>query len=123
RIPLTGGLLMRCFPPPADVRFYAGVDLHARPLFLIVLDHDGKTRLRRNLSAVPQPFLHAVQSFRGGRRSPQACWVRLVLGLWGQESRPPKREQAGSRIEDLRRRCQDPGANGVKETPNTPWPV
>ena len=29
---------MRCFQPPADARFYAGVDLHARPLFLCVLD-------------------------------------------------------------------------------------
>src|SRR5262245_30147782 len=30
--PRTGGLLRRCFQPPADTRFYAGVDLHARVL-------------------------------------------------------------------------------------------
>ena len=40
---------MRCFQPPADVRFYAGVDLHARSLFLCVLDRDGQEPLR------PQP--------------------------------------------------------------------
>jgi transposase len=57
---------MRFFQPPADVRFYAGVDLHARSLFLVVLDHDGKTRLSRNLSAAPEPFLHAVAPFRDG---------------------------------------------------------
>ena len=47
---------MRCFQPPADIRFYAGVDLHARSLFLVVLDHDGKTRFSRNLPAAPNPF-------------------------------------------------------------------
>jgi transposase len=57
---------MRYFQPPADVRFYAGVDLHARSLFLVVLDHDGKTRFSRNLPAAPQPFLHAVEPFREG---------------------------------------------------------
>jgi len=29
---------MRYFLPPADTRFYAGIDLHARSLFLCVLD-------------------------------------------------------------------------------------
>jgi hypothetical protein len=42
---------MRFFQPPADARFYAGVDLHARPLFLCVLDRDGQQRLARNLAA------------------------------------------------------------------------
>jgi hypothetical protein len=31
---------MRCFIPPADTRFYTGVDLHARALFHVVLDRD-----------------------------------------------------------------------------------
>lgn len=57
---------MRCFQPPADVRFYAGVDLHARSLFLVVLDRDGHGRFARNLSAAPAPFLKAVQPFRQG---------------------------------------------------------
>ena len=55
---------MRCFQPPADIRFYAGVDLHARSLFLVVLDRDGQARLSRNLPAAPEPFLKAVQPFR-----------------------------------------------------------
>ena len=40
---------MRTFTPPADTRFYAGVDLHARSLFLVILDADGQTRFARNL--------------------------------------------------------------------------
>ncbi len=55
---------MRFFQPSVDVRFYAGVDLHAKSLFLCVLDRDGKTRLSRNLTAAPEPFLKAVQPFR-----------------------------------------------------------
>src|SRR6516164_3901071 len=57
---------MRCFLPPADSRFYAGVDLHARSLFLCVLDRDGQERFARNLAAAPAPFLKAVQPFREG---------------------------------------------------------
>src|SRR5215470_7234198 len=47
---------MRCFQPPADVRFYAGIDL----------DADGHERLSRNLPAAPAPFLKAVTPFRTG---------------------------------------------------------
>jgi transposase len=57
---------MRCFQPPADSRFYAGVDLHARSLFLSILDRDGQARFARNLPAAPEPFLKAVEPFREG---------------------------------------------------------
>ena len=50
---------MRYFQPPADTRFYAGVDLHARSLFLVILDHTGQIRYARNLPANPQPFRKA----------------------------------------------------------------
>jgi hypothetical protein len=57
---------MRSFQPPADTRFYAGVDLHARSLYLVVLDRDGQARFGKNLPAAPEPFLRAVQPFREG---------------------------------------------------------
>jgi transposase len=57
---------MRYFQPPADSRFYAGIDLHARSLFLCILDRDGQQRFSRNLPAAPEPFLRAVQPFRDG---------------------------------------------------------
>jgi|SRR5579885_1143600 len=53
-------------PTPADTRFYAGVDLHARSLYLVVLDRDGLIRFGRNLPAQPEPFLRAVNPFRDG---------------------------------------------------------
>src|SRR5438270_2704355 len=57
---------MRSFQPPADTRFYAGVDLHARSLYLVVLDRDGQARFGRNHPAAPEPFLRAVAPFRDG---------------------------------------------------------
>jgi transposase len=47
-------------------RFYAGGDLHARSLYLHVLDDTGRTRFERNLPASPEAFLHAVEPFRDG---------------------------------------------------------
>lgn len=43
---------------------YVGVDLHARTLFVCVLDHAGAVQLSRNLPAKPQPFLDAITPFR-----------------------------------------------------------
>src|SRR5262245_44904220 len=57
---------MRCYQPPVQTRFYAGVDLHARSLFLTILDRDGQARFARNLPAAPEPFLKAIQPFQEG---------------------------------------------------------
>jgi transposase len=45
-------------------RFYAGGDLHARTLYLHVLDADGRTVFDQNLPARPDAFLDAVAPFR-----------------------------------------------------------
>jgi transposase len=47
-------------------RFYAGVDLHARTLYLCVLDQAGTTVFHQNLKADPATFLQAVAPFRDG---------------------------------------------------------
>jgi transposase len=57
---------MRTFSPPVNTRFYAGVDLHARAIFVVVLDADGQVRFARNLPANPESFLHAIEPFRDG---------------------------------------------------------
>jgi transposase len=43
---------------------YVGVDLHARTLYVCVLDHAGQVQLSRNLPAKPEPFLAALGPFR-----------------------------------------------------------
>src|SRR4249920_1308076 len=45
---------------------YCGVDLHARSLFVNVLDHTGATRLERDIPASPAAFLDAVGPYREG---------------------------------------------------------
>jgi len=55
---------MRFYQQPH--RFYAGGDLHARNLYLHVLDDQGQTRFEQNLPANPDAFLHAVAPFRDG---------------------------------------------------------
>src|SRR5215510_16277910 len=64
---------MRTFQPPANTRFYAGVDLHARAAFVVVLDRDGQVVFAKNLPAQPEPFLRAVQPFRAGLLVACAC--------------------------------------------------
>ena len=48
----------------ATAASYVGVDLHARTLYVCVLDQAGTLRLSKNLPAEPQPFLAAVAPFR-----------------------------------------------------------
>jgi transposase len=45
-------------------RFYCGVDLHARTMFVHVVDHKGKAVFERDLPADPQAFLRAIKPFR-----------------------------------------------------------
>jgi len=45
-------------------QFYCGVDLHARSMYVHVLDAKGKTRFDDDLAADPDEFLHAIKPFR-----------------------------------------------------------
>ena len=45
-------------------RYYCGIDLHARSMYLCILDHDGEVVLHRNVRAEPEPFLKAIAPYR-----------------------------------------------------------
>jgi transposase len=47
-------------------QFYCGVDLHARSMYLCILDHQGSVVLHQDLPAEPATFLEAVAPFREG---------------------------------------------------------
>jgi transposase len=53
---------MRFYTQPHD--FYCGIDLHARSMYLCILDRDGKIVLHRNMTAAPAPFLAAIAPYR-----------------------------------------------------------
>jgi len=55
---------MRVYTTPHS--HYCGVDLHARSLFVHVLDHAGTTRLERDIPASPAAFLDAIGPYRDG---------------------------------------------------------
>ena len=45
-------------------RYYCGIDLHARWMYLCILDPQGEVLLHRNLRACPETFLKAVDPYR-----------------------------------------------------------
>jgi transposase len=53
---------MRCYT--GQHRFYVGVDLHARTLYVHALDAKGKTVFEQELPTDPDAFLDALQPFR-----------------------------------------------------------
>jgi transposase len=50
----------------AQHRFYCGIDLHARTMYLCVLDQAGLVLLHQNLPSNPEAFLAAIAPFRDG---------------------------------------------------------
>jgi transposase len=53
---------MRFYTKPH--KFYCGIDLHARTMYLCILNHDGEILLHRNMKAAPEPFLQAIAPYR-----------------------------------------------------------
>jgi transposase len=58
-------------PKGADMRFYTkthkhycGIDLHAKKMYLCILDASGNVLLHRNIASAPESFLKAVAPFR-----------------------------------------------------------
>jgi transposase len=45
-------------------QFYCGIDLHARTMYLCVLNQDGEIMLHRNMKAAPDTFLKAIAPYR-----------------------------------------------------------
>ena len=44
--------------------FYCGIDLHARVMYLCVMDQGGEILLHKNLPADPDAFLKAIAPYR-----------------------------------------------------------
>src|SRR5256886_16647229 len=44
--------------------FYCGIDLHARTMYVCILDQAGETLLHRNMTATPEALLTAIAPYR-----------------------------------------------------------
>src|SRR5215467_9235558 len=46
--------------------FYCGIDLHARSMYVCIVNHAAEILLHRNMKAAPEPFLKAIAPYREG---------------------------------------------------------
>lgn len=46
-------------------QYYCGIDLHARTMYLCIVDRDGNVLIHRNMKSAAEPFLQAVAPYRG----------------------------------------------------------
>lgn len=45
-------------------KYYCGIDLHARSMYICILDQEGNTLLHKNFKTNPESFLRAIQPYR-----------------------------------------------------------
>ena len=65
---------------------YCGIDLHARTMYLCILNQAGAIVLHRNMPADPDSFLKAVDPFRKDIVVAGRVYLHLVLA--GRSLRP-----------------------------------
>ena len=47
-------------------QFYCGIDLHARSMYVCIVNPEGEIMLHRNMKASPDTFLKAIAPYREG---------------------------------------------------------
>jgi transposase len=70
-------------PPP----FSCGIDLHARPLYVCILDQGGEGLVHRHMQSDPEAFLKAIAPYRQGLGVAVEClctWYWLAA-LWADQ--------------------------------------
>jgi transposase len=45
-------------------QFYCGIDLHARSMYICIIDSEGEIRVHRNIKAQPESFLKVIAPYR-----------------------------------------------------------
>ncbi len=45
-------------------KYYCGIDLHARKMYLCILNQEGEILLHKNIQTRPDTFLKAIQPYR-----------------------------------------------------------
>ena len=79
---------MRFYTKPHP--FYCGIDLHARSMYVCIVNQEGEILVHRNMKAAPDPFLKAVAPYRDGLVVAVECiftWYWLA-DLCAQEGIP-----------------------------------
>jgi hypothetical protein len=90
---------MRTFTPPAGTRFYAGVDLHARALFLVILKTVAPTHDRMRVILDPAYY---------------ATWLDTMKSVDGSPLRPyPAEAMTATAVSTYVNNAQHQGAECI----------
>src|SRR5262245_17207807 len=60
-------------------QFYCGIDLHARSMYVCIVNQEGDILVHRHMNAAPEPFLTAVVPYRDGLVVAVEC---LFIWYW-----------------------------------------
>ena len=60
-------------------KYYCGIDLHTKKMYVCILDAEGKIRLHQNIKTDPESFLQIINTLPGGCRRGCRVHVHLVL--------------------------------------------
>ena len=60
-------------------QFYCGIALHARTMYICILNQDGEIMVHRNMQASPEPFLKAIAPYRGDMVRRRGVHLDVVL--------------------------------------------
>ena len=74
--------------------YYCGIDLHARCLYLCILNQAGEIVLHKNIKAKPDTLLKAIEPFRSGLVIGVEC---MFTWYWGCRSLRTRRHRFYSR--------------------------
>ena len=101
-------------------QYYCGIDLHARTMYLCILNQAGEVLLHRDLPAGPEPFLRAIEPYRASLAVAVECiftwywladlcareqiafvlghalYMKAIHGLPGQERQDRRPEDRGA---------------------------
>lgn len=70
--------------------YYCGIDLHARTMYVCILDNTGKKVYHKNIRCKPEYFLQAIEPFRGDLVVGVECiFCWYWLALWNATKWPP----------------------------------
>jgi len=71
-------------------QFYGGIDLHARSMYVCIVNKTGEVLVHRHMKAAPEAFLQAVAPYRDGLVVAVECLVTWywLADRWAQAGIP-----------------------------------
>ena len=71
-------------------KFYCGIDLHTRKVYVCILNDKGKVKVHQNIPTKPEPLLELIAPFGEDQKMDIAAWpfnVHRVLFQYAQLKR------------------------------------